>query len=228
MAQVFFPRLAGMILTARSGWRMKVGWRSESNSASAHTQPMGVWAWACATHPGRLAQSFQGAWRADCAKMSCRCRSTTVSHFNPMPPRQRFLGVGVQAAHKKRAPRSLGKSCCIHCHLDAAAWTGEDHATYHFVQRLCDSGFVQPSQETVQSRIVGNRAQPQGAAQFRVLGQTYCGFSIGPVLVAHEAQDGQQLRLRELVFAKDCAIAPDRGLSHVQSNLPNRTNPTSA
>ena len=44
------------------GMQLLTVWlRSESNSASANTQPIGVWAWACATNPGRLAQSFHGA-----------------------------------------------------------------------------------------------------------------------------------------------------------------------
>ena len=41
--------------------------------------------------------------------------------------------------------------------------------------------------------------------------QSHFGFPIGPVLVAHEAQDGQQLRLRELVFTERRAITRHSG-----------------
>ena len=95
----------------------------------------------------------------------------------------------------------------------------------HFVQGVSDGSFVQPPQEAVQSGVVGNRTQPQGTAQFRVLGQSHFGFPKGPVLLAHEAQDGQQLRLRELVFAKRRAIARHGGLCDIQSHLPESHQP---
>jgi hypothetical protein len=45
------------------------------------------------------------------------------------------------------------------------------------------------------------------------------GFAKGPALLAHEVQDRQQSRLRELVFAKAGAIARYRGLGYIQSHL---------
>jgi len=79
--------------------------------------------------------------------------------------------------------------------------------------------FVQPPQETVQRGVVGNGTKLESAAQFAVFPQSYFGFPIGPVLVAHEAQDGQQLRLRELVFAKRRAITRHSGGGYVQRHL---------
>jgi hypothetical protein len=99
----------------------------------------------------------------------------------------------------------------------AASEAGQRHALNHFVQGVSDGGFLQPPQETIQSRVVGNRAKPQSTAQFRVFGQPYLGFPIGPVFVAHEAQDSQQLRLRELVFAERCAIPPQLYIASTRS-----------
>ncbi|MGB2605313.1 MAG: hypothetical protein WBC78_17075 [Candidatus Sulfotelmatobacter sp.] len=49
--------------------------------------------------------------------------------------------------------------------------------------------------------------------------EAHFGFPVGPVLVAPEAQDGQQLRLRELVFAKAATIVWYGGGGYVQCHL---------
>ena len=72
--------------------------------------------------------------------------------------------------------------------------------------------------KTVERGVVGDRSQMQGVPQLAVLGQADLGFAIGPVLIAHEAQDGQQLRLREFVFAELGAIARYRRLRHIQGD----------
>jgi len=140
--------------------------------------------------------------------------------LQPMPPRQGLLGVVIHAAHEECAHRARGKSGRIHRHLGAASGTGQRHAVNHLVQSARDRGFVQPPQETVQGCVIGNRAQPQGTAQWRVFRQSHLGFPVGPVLVTHQAQDGQQLRLRELLFAKRGAIPRHGGLSYLQSHSP--------
>ena len=81
-AQQLERRLAGITLRALSCWRQKVWLHSESNSASASMQPMGVCRWALLTSAGSVAQSFHGACRVPWARISCRFRSTTASHFN--------------------------------------------------------------------------------------------------------------------------------------------------
>jgi len=67
--------------------------------------------------------------------------------------------------------------------------------------------------------VIRNREELQRTAQFGMFCQPHLGFAVGPVLVAHEAQDGQQLRLRKLVFAKARAIARHGGSGYVQSHL---------
>jgi hypothetical protein len=54
-------------------------------------------------------------------------------------------------------------------------------------------------------------AQSQSPTQFAVLAQTHLGLAKGPVLVPHQAQDGQQLRLGELVLAEAGSVAGQNG-----------------
>src|SRR2546428_10179496 len=63
-------------------------------------------------------------------------------------------------------------------------------------------GFQQTSQERLERGVVGNRSQCERSAQLSVFAQTNFGFAEGPVLVAHEAQDSQQLRLVALDVAQ--------------------------
>src|SRR5256885_17213959 len=73
-------------------------------------------------------------------------------------------------------------------------------------------GFQETSQERLERGVVGNRSQCERSAQLSVFAQTNFGF----VLVAHEAQGSQQLRLRELAFAKAGAVGR-HDLSPIQS-----------
>jgi hypothetical protein len=57
------------------------------------------------------------------------------------------------------------------------------------------------AREAVQGGVV------RDGPQFAVFHEPGFGFAIGPVLVAHQTQDGQHLRLRELVLAETAAIA---------------------
>ena len=138
--------------------------------------------------------------------------------LQPVAPRHRLLVVMVHAAHEEGADRAGTEPRGIDRHLGATVWAGKRDAMHHLVERAGDGGLVEPAQETVQGREVGNGAQFQSVTQFGMLGQPDLGFTIGPVLVAHEAQDGQQLRLRELVFAERRAVARNRGPSDVQGD----------
>jgi hypothetical protein len=139
--------------------------------------------------------------------------------LQPVPPGQGLLGVVVRTAHEERAHRALSKPSGIDGCGSATSGTGQGHTTNHFLQGLCNGSFVQPPQEAVECGVVGNRAKPESTAQFQVLRQPHLCFPEGPVLVAHEAQDRQQLRLRELVFAKRRAITRHRGLRYIQCHV---------
>jgi len=139
--------------------------------------------------------------------------------FQPMPPRQRLLGVVIHAAYEEGADRALSQPGGIDGHLGTASGPGQLHATDHFVQASSDRSLIQSAQKAVESRVIRNGTKPQSATQFGVFGQSHFGFPVGSVLVAHEAQDGQQLWLRELVFAKRRAITRHSGGGHVQGHL---------
>jgi hypothetical protein len=51
-----------------------------------------------------------------------------------------------------------------------------------------------------------------------MLSEPHLGLAVCPVVVAREAQDRQQQRLRELVFAKCGAITEHRGCDSLRSD----------
>jgi hypothetical protein len=55
-------------------------------------------------------------------------------------------------------------------------------------------------------------ALAQRLAQFAVLAQTHFGFTKCPALVAHQAENGQQLRLVELVLAETASLGGSTAL----------------
>ena len=73
---------------------------------------------------------------------------------------------------------------------------------------------AQPFQKPIQRRVDRHAREPQHPAQFAMLAQPHLGFAKGPVFVAHQAENGQQLRLRELVFAEAGAVRGQNRASH--------------
>jgi hypothetical protein len=144
--------------------------------------------------------------------------------FQPMPPRQWLLGVVIHAPHKERADRALGKPGGVDGHHGSPSPPAR-HATHDFLEGVLQVGFVETSQEAVERGVVGNRSQSERSAQLSVFAQTNFGFPEGPVLVAHEAQDGLQLRLRESVFAKAGAIARHGAEPHPKPPARSAPNP---
>ena len=59
---------------------------------------------------------------------------------------------------------------------------------------------------------------PNPIPQLAVLPESHLGFAERPILVAHQAQHGQQLRLGELVFAERSALGRQNRGSHLQRN----------
>jgi hypothetical protein len=87
--------------------------------------------------------------------------------------------------------------------------------THGFLQSAIYGIVFQPPQKTIQRGVVGHGWQLQHGAQFWVLAQTHFGFAKGPVLVAHQAQDRQQLRLGELMFAEARAVGRQNLRGHL-------------
>jgi DHA2 family multidrug resistance protein-like MFS transporter len=71
---------------------------------------------------------------------------------------------------------------------------------------------LEPAQEAVQRGIVGHVVQAQRRAQLTVLGQAHLGFTERPVLITHEAQPRQQLRLGKSVCRTRAAVGRQRRL----------------
>jgi hypothetical protein len=55
-------------------------------------------------------------------------------------------------------------------------------------------------------------------AQFAMLAQPHFGFAESPILVAHQAQHCQHLRLRELVFAEPAAVTRQHRAADLQGD----------
>jgi hypothetical protein len=76
-----------------------------------------------------------------------------------------------------------------------------DHA-----HRRAERGLIDPMQEPIERRVVGDGAQAEGAPQFAMFAQSHFGFAERPVLVAHHAKEREQLGLRELMLGELAAI----------------------
>jgi hypothetical protein len=64
--------------------------------------------------------------------------------------------------------------------------------------------------------------QAQRLAQLAMLAQPHFGLAKGPVLVAHQTENGQQLRLVELVFAESASVTREHRLGDLQGDASKR------
>jgi len=138
--------------------------------------------------------------------------------LQPLAPRHRLLRVVVHATHEAGADRALAQAGGIDRHPSPATWARQRNAMHHLVESAGDGRLVQAANKAVQGGVIGGRTQLQSTPQFDVFAQADLGFAIGPVFVTHEAQNRQQLRLRELVFAELGSIARHRRLCDIQSD----------
>src|SRR5579862_229877 len=90
--------------------------------------------------------------------------------------------------------------------------------SHRLTNRKVDDLVVQTLEKTIQSREIGNAHQPQSLAQFAVLAQPHFGFAKRPVLVAHQAENGQQLRLIELALAESDSVAWEHRLAYLHGD----------
>ena len=61
-----------------------------------------------------------------------------------------------------------------------------------------------------------------------MLAQPHFGFAKGPVLVTHQAENGQQLWLRELVLAETASVTREHRPGDLQAMRAKGSSPTSA
>src|SRR5207245_3432386 len=137
--------------------------------------------------------------------MSCLSTSTPADHCNHRRQGSAAGCVDTCAALRTCSPR-LGQA---RWHrrppwFAFAASPGTRRTT--ILEGVLQVGFQETSQERLERGVVGNRSQCERSAQLSVFARTNFGFAEGPVLLAYEAQDSQQLRLRELAFAKAGAV----------------------
>jgi hypothetical protein len=144
--------------------------------------------------------------------------------LQPMSPRQWFLPVRMHASHKERADRSLRQARRIDRHAGSPPSFSERAAqpAHRLADRAVDGVVVQALQKAIQSREIGHAHQPQCLAQLAVLAQPHLGFAKGPVLVTHQAENGQQLRLVELVLAETASVTRKPRLRDLQGDASER------
>jgi hypothetical protein len=111
----------------------------------------------------------------------------------------------MHAPHKERASRHLRRTGCSHRHADPAP------AFTPLTPHTCADGPVnrpvaQSFQKPVQRRVIGDAYQSQHPAQLPMSLQWDLRFTKGPVFLAHQAESGGKLRLRESVFAETAAM----------------------
>jgi hypothetical protein len=90
--------------------------------------------------------------------------------------------------------------------------------THRLADRLIDGLVVQTLQEAIQRSEIGHAGQSERLPQFAMFAEPHLGFAKGPVFVAHQAKNGQQLGLRELVLAETAAVARKHRLGDLQSD----------
>jgi len=115
----------------------------------------------------------------------------------------------LDAAYEIGADGVLRKPSTVHRHASPASAAARTAAQspHRFSQRALNGIVRQPPQEAIHGGVVGHAGQSQHGTQLRMLAQSHLGFAESPVFVTHQAEDGQQLRLGELVFAEPTPVS---------------------
>ena len=144
--------------------------------------------------------------------------------LQPMPLGQRFLPVMMYAPHKKRADCALRQARGIVRYAGAppSFFVRATQPAHRLADRLIDRYIVQTLQKVIQSREIGHTRQSQRLAQLAVFAQPHLGFSKGPIFLAHQAKNGQQLRLIELVLAETASVTREHRLRDLRGDASKR------
>ena len=126
----------------------------------------------------------------------------------------------MHAPHEEGADRALRQARRIDRYAGAppSFFARATQPAYRLVDRAVDGHIVQTLQKAIQSREVGHAPQPQRLAQFAMLAQAHFSFAKGPVFVAHQAKNGQQVRLIESVLAESAAVTREHRLGDLQGD----------
>jgi hypothetical protein len=144
--------------------------------------------------------------------------------LQPMSPGQRLLPVVMQSSHEERADRALRQTRRVHADTGSSlAFPGSaPQAAHGFADRPIDGLVVQAFQKAIQSREIGHARQSERLTQFAMFAQPNFGFAKGPVFLAHQTKDRQELRLCELVFAETAAEARKHRPANLQGDASKR------
>jgi hypothetical protein len=93
---------------------------------------------------------------------------------------------------------------------------------HRLADRPVDRLVVESLQKAIQRREIGHADHPQRLTQLAVFAQPHFGFAKSPVLVAHQAENGQQLRLGELMFAESASVARQHRPADLQGDASKR------
>src|SRR5271170_2083715 len=125
-------------------------------------------------------------------------------------------------AYEKGADGVVGKPRAINGGRNAHVLLSAAQSPHRLSYPARDGVVVQSPQEPVQSGVVRYAPQLQDLAQLAVLAETHFGFSESPVFVTHQAEDGQQLRLGELVFAETTPVGRKNRRGYIHSHASKR------
>jgi len=130
----------------------------------------------------------------------------------------------MHAPHKERTDGSLGQARCVDRHASAPPSFSARAAqpAHRLADRTVDGLVIQTLQKAIQSREIRHPHQPQRLAQLAVFAEAHFGFAKGPVLITHQAKNGQQLRLRELVLAESGSVAREHRPADLQGDASKR------
>jgi hypothetical protein len=137
-----------------------------------------------------------------------------------MSPRQRLLAVMMHSPHKERADRTLRQARRVDRHAGSppSFFARAVQPARRLADRAVDGLVVQTLQKAIQRREVRHARQSQRLAQFAMFAQPHFGFAKGPVFVAHQAKNGQQLRLIEWVLAETASVTWEHRLRDLQGD----------
>jgi hypothetical protein len=149
--------------------------------------------------------------------------------LQPGLPREWFLPMMMQSPHEKCTDCSLCHAGCVdgYAVLPPTFLARPAQPAHRLADRSIDEWIVQMLQELIQGCEIGHADQSQRLTQFALFTEPHLGFAKGPILVAHQAQDRQQLGLPELVFAETAAVTREHRPADLQRDASKRQEPNS-
>jgi hypothetical protein len=135
--------------------------------------------------------------------------------LQPVFPVALLLAEVLYPADKVAAHRGLRQSSGIDGYRGGIS-PPPRHAANDFIHHPRYIVFFEPRQKATKRGVIRYRLQLQSGSQLRVFAQPHLGLAKGPVLIAHQAQHGQQLRLGELTLAKLGALSRQHRLAGFQ------------